>query len=247
MLINKWIYIRAVLPFFVMLCIWLRAESQTQFNGWFASFNTIKLKNNFSFYFDAQLRSTDQFQHLQTLLLRPGLNYNLSKNKIATVGYAFIDNRRTASGITGYLPEHRIWEQFIVSHNISFVPLSHRFRLEQRFIGNPIVVNNALQKDGYFFANRFRYFFRGVIPFSGEKKFSAGLFGAVQNEVFLNIGNTSNLNGKTFDQNRLYLAVGYRINRQFDIESGYMNQYISGKNSAVTNNHILQLATYLRL
>ncbi|MFT3704425.1 MAG: DUF2490 domain-containing protein [Agriterribacter sp.] len=244
---QKWLLLRAAIPVLIFLFTWVSVNAQTQFNGWFASFNTIKLKDKLSFYYDIQLRSTDKVEHVQALLLRPGLNYQVSKNKILTAGYAFIHNRRTSSGITGYMPEHRIWEQFTVSHNILFAPLAHRFRLEQRFIGNPVPANNELNRDGYVFANRFRYFFRSVIPFSGEKKFVKGIFGAIQNEVFLNIGDKSNVNGKTFDQNRAYLAFGYRFSKSFDIEAGYLNQYISGRNNAVTNNHVLQFATYTRL
>lgn len=226
----------------------LQSFSQSQVNGWLASFYTVKLKNNFSLQSDVQVRSTDQLQHVQTLLLRAGLNYNTSKNVMLTAGYAYIDNMRTLSNQRGYISEHRIWQQLLISHKIgAFIPVSHRFRLEQRFMGKPVLENNEVKKDGHAYASRTRYFFRGIVPFSGEKNFSKGMFGALQDEVFLNIGNKRNVNGKTFDQNRLYLALGYRFNPKFDIETGYMNQYISGRNDAFTNNHILQLAGYLRL
>jgi len=226
----------------------LQSFSQAQFNGWLATFNTIRLKNNFSIHSDLQLRSSDQLEHAQTFLLRAGLNYNTSKNVMLTAGYAYIDNRRTVSGQTGYISEHRIWQQLLISHKIaSFIPVSHRFRLEQRFIGKPVLQDHQVQKDGHAYANRTRYFLRGIIPFNGEKDFSKGVFGAVQNEIFLNIGNKANVNGKTFDQNRAYVAMGYRFSKKFDGEIGYMNQYISGRNDAFTNSHILQLAGYVRL
>ncbi|MGN6490900.1 MAG: DUF2490 domain-containing protein [Agriterribacter sp.] len=226
----------------------VQSYSQTQFNGWLATFNTIKLKNNFSIHTDFQWRSSNQLQKMQTVLLRAGLNYNTSKNVMVTAGYAYIDNYRVLSGQTGYVSEHRIWQQLLISHKVArFIPVSHRFRLEQRFMGKPVVEDNEVQKDGHAYANRTRYFLRGIVPFNGDKDFSKGMFGAVQNEIFLNIGNTANVNGKTFDQNRAYGAVGYRFNKKFDAELGYMNQYISGRNKAFTNNHILQLATYVRL
>lgn len=222
-------------------------QAQSQFSGWFAAFNSIKLNNKFSFYNDIQVRSSNDIKHLQTLILRPGLHYHIAKNKILTAGYGYISNRRTIQAISGYVPEHRIWEQFTVSHPVAFTSLSHRFRIEQRFIGTASIRNNDLKTGDYVYANRFRYFFRSVININGEKKFDKGIFAAVQNEIFLNFGNKENVNGKTFDQNRAYLAAGYRINNSFDIEAGYMNQYVSGRNSTITNNHIVQLATYLRL
>jgi hypothetical protein len=222
------------------------ACSQSQFSGWFANFSSFKLNNKFSIHFDGQLRSTDDLEHVSTLLLRTGLNAHVKKNMIATAGYAFIHNRRVISDISGYAPEHRLWQQFIVSHPIAGITLNHRFRLEQRFITKSVIENYTFKNEGNIFANRFRYFFRGLIPIGG--KLGPGTpFVAVQNEVFLNFGDKSGVNGEYFDQNRAYLAFGLRLSKEFDLEAGYMNQYINGRNEAFTNNHIAQLATYLRL
>ena len=132
-------------------------------------------------------------------------------------------------------------------HPVAFTSLSHRFRVEQRFISTPPLSSDDLKEGGYVFANRFRYFFRSAVNINSEKKFRKGVFAAIQNEVFLNFGNKENVNRKTFDQNRAYLAAGYRFSNDFDIEAGNMNQYIAGKSSSFTSNHILQLATYLRM
>ncbi|MBX2924214.1 MAG: DUF2490 domain-containing protein [Chitinophagaceae bacterium] len=226
----------------------LQSFSQAQFNGWLASFYTVRLKNNFSIQSDVQLRSSDQVEHVQTLLLRAGINYNTSKNLMLTTGYAYIDNLRTLSDQKGYVSEHRVWQQLLISQKVAgFIPVSHRFRLEQRFIGKPVLADDNVKKDGHAYANRTRYFLRGIIPFNGQKKFSKGMFGAAQNEIFVQFGNTRNVNGKTFDQNRAYLALGYRFSPRLDTEAGYMNQYISGRNEAFTNNHILQVVGYLKL
>lgn len=220
----------------------------TEFSSWIASFNTFSIKNTkLSIHLDVQARSTHEWREFQTFLVRPGLNYHFRKNMIATVGYGWIGNRRTLQDLTAYLSEHRIWEQFIFNHQLAFIPIQHRVRVEQRFIGQPVVNNNELEKEGHEVAHRFRYFLRGVIPFSGEAPFTRGFFAAVQNEVFLNFANTDAVNGKTFDQNRAYLAIGHRFSRRFDLEAGYLNQYISGANTAFTKIHVLQLAGYVRL
>ena len=221
----------------------LSLSAQTQFSGWIATFHTYSLDKKFSIHFDGQWRSTDQVQHMQTLLLRWGLNIKVRKNMTATGGYAYIHNRRVITGISGYAPEHRFWEQFIVSHKFGRGSLAHRFRLEQRLIGKSFIDNNEFKNDGNVFANRFRYFFRAYIPIVEAK----GPFLALQNEVFLNYGDKSVVNGKVFDQNRAYAALGYRFSKAFDAEVGYMNQYNSGTNNAFVNNHIFQVATYIRL
>lgn len=221
--------------------------SQTTFNGWLAANNMFRLNEKFSIHLDVQARSTDQLEHLNTFIFRPGLNWHFRKNMIATAGYGYIHGRRVNSGVSGYAPEHRIWQQLIINHNAGFIPIQHRLRLEQRFISKTSVENGDLKVNGNRFANRIRYFNRAIIPFNGSKPFVKGIFGALQNEVFLNIGDKSAVNGKFFDQNRLYLAIGYRLSAKFDLETGYMNQYVSGSNDNLSRSHILQIATYLRL
>ena len=239
------------LRFFIVLflLVWpfLFSYGQTQFAGWVGMFNTFKVSDKISLGLDMQVRSTDQVKHLQTFIFRPAINWNFRKNMTATAGYGYFRSQRIVSGVTGYAPEHRLWEQFIITHNIGFVPVTHRFRLEQRFISKSFVRNNSFENEGNLFANRLRYFNRGIIPFKKQKPFVKGAFAAIQNELFFNLGDKSGVNGKFFDQNRLYLAAGYRFSPKFDGEMGYLNQYVSGKNKSFTNNHILQIAGYIRL
>ena len=220
--------------------------AQTQFTGWLASFNTFSSQGKTSIHLDVQVRSSDELKYMQSFLARTGINVKLKNNVIGTIGYAYISNRRTVSSVTGYAPEHRIWEQLLVSHPLFHSTLAHRFRLEQRFISVSSVENNELKNDGNVFANRFRYFVRTLLPLKQEKPFKKGWFGALQNEVFLNIGDKSHVNGKTFDQNRAYVAVGYRVSSLVDLETGYLNQYVTGR-SGFINNHVWQIAVYTRL
>lgn len=231
------------LAFFFCL---LSSKAQVQFSGWLVSSNTVSLNKKLSLHLEGQLRSTDRWRGVQTVFLRPGLNVHLSKQFILTVGYAFVESRRSVGALSSLLPEHRIWQQALLNHKLARVAVSHRLRFEERFISKAKAVNNDLETDGFDHAFRLRYLLRNVVPFSSGTAFSKGWFGALQNEVFLNTGNKTAVNGKTFDQNRLYLAVGYRLNSKTDLETGYMNQYINTA-AGFTNNHIVQLAVYKRL
>lgn len=231
----------------LFVSVFWRVAAQSQFSGWIAAFSTIKTGEKTSLHTDVQLRSTDEWKKAQTFLFRPGINFHLNKKITLSVGYAFISNRRIISNVSGYATEHRIWQQLLINHKLKNIFISHRFRTEQRFIEKSIVVNNLLESDGSVTAHRFRYFIRNVLPLKKEASFSKGFFAALQNEVFVNIGNNDNVNGEFFDQNRLYIATGYRLNSKTDLEIGYMNQYVNGAGSQKTRNHILQLAGYLRL
>ncbi|KIC00618.1 hypothetical protein OA88_18330 [Flavobacterium sp. JRM] len=226
----------------------VNAQTQNTLTGWSAAFFTYKLNDKFSLHFDGQARSTDELKNLQSYIIRPGLNYHIKDNMIATVGYAYIGNNRSVMDIGGWVPEHRIWEQFIFNQKFTLanrpVTLQHRFRLEQRFMGQAIIEQNELVTDSYEFAQRLRYFARSIFPLSKTDNFTKGAFLALQNEVFLNVQNAPN--DSFFDQNRAYLALGWRLSPKFDLEAGYMNQYVLGKSNNTVNN-IVQVAAYVRL
>ncbi|SJZ64507.1 Protein of unknown function [Sediminibacterium ginsengisoli] len=246
-------HMRKYLLLIATVFVFQQAQAQTSrpFSGWGAVFSTTKLDNRFSLHFDGQVRSSDKLQRVQTILLRPGLNYKVNKNQVATIGYAFINNSRTIGTVSGWSPEHRIWEQYIINQSFKIgghaTSLQHRFRLEQRFIANSIVANNALKTDGTSFAQRLRYFARGIFPLKPVQQFTQGTFISLQNEIMFNIGDAAAVNGKFFDQNRAYGSFGYRFSPKADLEIGYMNQFVSGRGSVRTSNNILQVAAYLRL
>ena len=146
------------------------AQSNTL--GWLASFNTVKLNNKWGLHADVQLRSTDGLTHINQLLLRPGINYQLNKKMIVSAGYAYTHVRAVVAGESGYIPDHRIWEQFIYNHRIKPVYTQHRFRLEQRFLTKPVLDNGKVKGGTNFYANRFRYFIRNILPLQKQPAFT---------------------------------------------------------------------------
>ncbi len=98
------------------------------------------------------------------------------------------------------------------------------------------------------YSSRFRYFIRAIIPFKKQQPFISGMFAALQEELLFNITDKNNVNGKLLDQNRAYGAVGYRFSKKFDMEIGYLNQFVLRRsNQENVSNHIIQLAFYTRL
>lgn len=231
--------------FITLVSFSLRAQ-QKQFSGWMSSFNTIKLEKKLSLHLEAQLRSNDEWVHIQTLLLRAGLNYHPNKQVVLTAGYAYINNRTVKSNTSGYFTEHRLWQQLILLQPVKKISIQHRFRFEERFIPQTNVVNNELKKEKTAVATRFRYFIRTIIPFKSTASFTKGWYGSLQNEVFVNITNANAVNNNFFDQNRACAAFGYRFNKSIDTEIGYLNQYVNGR-TVNTSNNVIQWITFLRL
>ncbi|MFC4199102.1 DUF2490 domain-containing protein [Pedobacter jamesrossensis] len=218
----------------------LNAQTQQQNSGWFMFLNNTKFNEKWGLQFDLQIRSADDWDHVRNTLVRPALQYFINKNSNIALGYLWQTTqvRTLGSDNSVSLNEHRIFEQYIYNHKISSIFASHRVRVEQRFIER--TGNEDL------FSQRFRYFFRLIQPLQkAQPTFTKGAFIALQNEVFLNIQNKEQLNNSVFDQNRAYLALGYRFSKKVDIEAGYMNQAVHGLTNNTVNN-IVQLAVYTR-
>lgn len=224
----------------LQLFVFKIVSAQTnEFSGWGAWFHSQRFSKHWGVLFDAQFRSANQFGYLRNPLLRPAVNYYFNKNKQLAVGYLFTGTHRKTEVENVFRVEQRIFEQFIVTHKIGTGnTLQHRFRLEQRFV-------NSQGNQTKYFAQRFRYFARGIVPFKRDSVFTKGVFVGLQNEIFVNVQNRTRLNGEFFDQNRAYAAVGYRFNKRIDLETGYLNQYLN-QAQGYTFNHVLQLALYTR-
>jgi len=215
----------------------LLAGSLDQQSGWAAWFNNAKLSERWSLVSDVQVRSNDGWEQPRNLIGRAGASYALSPSFNATAGYAYIE---TYSPDAPTLIEHRTWQQLLLQQKIDGNPLTHRLRLEQRFIERAA--------GGDLYSDRLRYFVRLQVPLAAAegKNFTGGLYAAFQNEVFLHLTARSELNGQWFDQNRAYAGLGFRISRQVDVEVGYLNQHLNGR-SRDTDNQVVQFSLHTRL
>jgi hypothetical protein len=215
--------------------LWVvHARAQTSDHLWGAIFYTAKLTDKWGLIGDIQWRSKDDMKEMSSFIIRPGVSYNFTKQLSASAGYAFIPTDYTHDVV----PEHRVWEQLIFAHkneilgstNTSF---AHRLRMEHRWVPTHVTEHDH----DYLKSNRFRYFIRTITPLFSKELTANTFFLSLQNEVFLN------LKGSNFDQNRAYLAAGYRFSKKFDGEMGYMHTSMSNN----TTRSILQIAGYVRL
>ena len=225
----------------------IQAQDIDRTAGWYSSINSIGLTKKIRLQLDMALRSTDKWEHVNTWFLRPGLAYNPDKRHTYTLGFNYVMNRTTSGGITDFIPEKQIWEQFWYRHPLGKWNLTHRISLEQRFVSPVFVSNGQLKTNSASMVSRFRYWLRAVLPLEKQPVAGKGNYLVLQNEIFLGFGDISLVNGKTFDQNRALAGLGHHFSPLFDMELGYQFRRIQGKGSIDYNDHILQLTTLLRL
>jgi hypothetical protein len=229
---------------------------QTRLSGWGMSMNTFNINEKFTFFFDAQLRSNDNWINPETFIFRPAIGYALNKNTILSLGVAAITNWRELP-YTGPADEqimvrdgvsdNRIWQQLVVNKKYGNSTLQHRLRLEERGLGRLETDGKQIFVRDRKFNARFRYFNRWIKPFTPTTNFQKGSYLALQNEFFFNTVGARYANNKLFDQSRTYGGFGYRLSKEFDVELGYMLQFIVRNNNDNITNHIAQLTTFLRL
>lgn len=202
-------------------------------NGWFMYFGDHPISGSkWGVHLEGQWRRHDIVQNWQQLLLRPAVNYQMNANVMLTAGYGFIDTHRYgAFPVSRAFLEHRVFQQVQVANKIGKVNMTHRYRLEQRFLGQ----NNEWRHE-----NRFRYMARVMVPLKG--KWSLAIFA----EPMINFGR--NVGANVFDQNRAYVAAAYQMRKHARLEVGFMEQTILQRNGRnVENNHTFQLAVYSNL
>jgi hypothetical protein len=223
--------------FFMSFSLLASAQVKEQ-TAWLALNNSTRFNPRWGMSVDIQFRSADDLEYIRNFMFRPGIVYHLNKNNNLSLGYMLNDTYVRAVGVPdNTLTEHRIWEQFVHSQHIKAITLSHRLRVEQRFIERAA---------DHVFAQRLRYALKAQIPVARQdSSFVKGVFLGLQDEVFFHLQNKDKLNGSTFDQNRLYFGAGYRFSKKVDIEAGYVNQYSHGRTTNTSNN-VIQLSLSTR-
>ena len=193
--------------------------------SWWMYFGTHKFSEKYSLHYETQLRNYEIVSNFNQLLPRVGLNYHIDKNTSVTAGYAWIPTQTSmGEGFDGDLvTENRIWQQFILKNKVGNINFRHRYRLEQRWI--------KLGEETKY-KNRARYMLSVRLPIS--KNEDSPLFLLLYDEIFLNISDTP------FDQNRLFAALGYQINKQMNFQLGYLRHRSGGLDL-----NRLQLAVFL--
>lgn len=238
----------------LFICINLFAQNDRvndhNYLNWLQTFNTISLNKKWSLHLEYQWRRDNGLKYWQQSLLRVGANFKLNENITAHIGYAWVETFPYGDypiANNGTFPEHRIYEQISFRQPVNKFLFTHRFRIEQRLLGR-VKAGTDREIEDWLFLHRFRYQFRMQHPFytNGDKQF----YGAAADEIFIGAGKNVGVN--IFDQNRIILLLGYKLNKKLSIEAGYFNQTLQ-QGRRINNSTIMQrnngwmLGSYLNL
>jgi len=195
--------------------------------GWYAYTGTFNINKKWSIHTEYQWRRNNVITDWQQSLLRTGISFKVNQKLSLRAGYAWIETFNYGdipiNSFGKQFTEHRVYQMATLNDKIGIAEFSHRFMLEQRWIGR--YTNAALVKeDDNFFVNRLRYMYRMQIPLKGKIIADRRPYAAIYDEIFLGFG--KNVNENVFDQNRLGVLLGYRFSSNVRVEGGFLSQIV---------------------
>ncbi|EKT4502192.1 conserved hypothetical protein [Flavobacterium psychrophilum] len=247
--------------FFILLSIQLHPQDvkkANENNAWISLSGNNSITKNWSILTELNWRRNEGFSKPIQNELKLGINYKVNKTHTVTLGWAHNEtysygalSRNIKENIYNNYSynEQRLFEQLSITHpSTNRILYDSRFRFEQRWIQNKVKVNNeyvrpseeylALHPDSedWKFRQRIRYRLRIQIPLTKKEMADGTLFFSASDEIFLNVGNKIAAN--IYDQNRAIIGLGWRFNKNTNIQFAYLNHFIERSNGiAKENNH----------
>ena len=213
-------------------------------NAWFTITGDVRLARRWYADYDVSLRRSGPVEEMQQVLPRVGVRYQPNSTIRFNWGYAFAETWPFGKLPAAFrFPEHRMWEQIQLSQAVGRVAVTHRYRMEQRWLGRVAMEDGEEQVQNWVRTNRFRYRVQGTLPLQGKTLDDREFYLTGNAEVFLNWG--ANVQYNVFDQNRLVLGIGRRVSEKLRLEVGYLEQLGEKSNGRfLERNHTLLFSVY---
>ena len=217
--------------------------------GWYIYNGNHKLADRWQLHTEYQWRRIDLIRYWQQSLARVGLVYKLTDRVKASGGYTLFvtypyGNYPSADrGVP--TPEHRVYEDITLADQLGRLQLEHRFRLEQRWLGQPSAGNPRNIAD-WEYQHRARYQVSVTYPLSGSTIDDGEFYLNAFDELFISFGR--NVGSNVFNQNRISGGLGYQIRDNFTLELNYFSRILQhAAPEPITKKPIFDIDTGFRL
>jgi len=146
--------------------------------------------------------------------------YKINEHLETGVGFAYfsVNTQTPEIDLDFNIPEYRGQQDITWKEILGKFTINQRFQLEERFIQK---ANREKLLSGSTFSWRFRYRVQADYTFWQKEK--RLLKAVVSNEIMFNF--SKNRIKNTFDQNRIYTAIHYGLNKNLALELGYLNSF----------------------
>lgn len=210
--------------------------------NWLVYTGQYKLTNKLGAHLEVQWRGDANFEQNRQNLFRIGGIYYLNNQITLSVGYGLIKTFKPL--LTDFFTENRAWEQIQYNHKWLDTKnlMTHRFRLEQRFVDN-IILNSdeEIVVEATNYQNRLRYLNRNLFHLFEFNNNRNKAYAILQDEFFFNLGDNK-VNANFFDQNRLLIGFGINYEDITRLEVGYLNHLVTPEIGNNIMNHNVSMS-----
>ena len=211
-----------------LLLVCFASKAQTKKNVdhqsllWTRYYNQLTLNNKWSLHteFDNRIFTNTNPIKENLHLLRLQGRYKINANIELGGGFAYfaVTTQDPEVSFDFRIPEYRGQQDITWKQDFGNFTLNQRFQIEERYIRN---ANKEGLLSGTTYFWRFRYRLQG--EYSCWKKENQYLKAIVHDELMINSG--KNVVKNTFDQNRIYAALQYGVNKNIALELGYLKSF----------------------
>ena len=215
-----------IIKILCLLFVSLICKAQTEKNVdhqsllWTRYYNQLTINSKWAIHteFDNRIFINPVEENLY--LFRIHGRYKINKDVDLGAGYSYFSVATQVPEVTYdfRVPENRAQQDITWKKEYGRFATNQRFQVEERFFHN--ADKNGLLP-GTTLSWRFRYRLQG--EYSCWKKENQYLKAIVYDEIMINAG--ENIVKNTFDQNRIYGALQYGVNKNIALELGYLNSF----------------------
>ncbi|MDI6044949.1 DUF2490 domain-containing protein [Flavobacterium yafengii] len=210
--------------FFLFVSVLCQAQTEKNIDHqsilWTRYYNQLLLNEKWSLHteFDNRVFLKPVKENLYVIRIQG--RYKINEHLESGIGFTHFSVATQVPEVsyTFNTPEYRGQQDLTWKLNINKVTLLQRFQTEERFIHN---ANKESLLPGTTFSWRFRYRLQADYIF--WKKENQYLKTILSDEIMFNAGKSIVKN--TFDQNRVYAALQYGMNKNIALELGYLNSF----------------------
>ena len=204
--------LKLVATFFAALNLMSHAQNPSEdfLGSWYTYGSKHRLSERISISPYGELRFYEPSSNYNLIFVSLRANYHVKSDQTIGLGYAYLDIDTVFEfDNEPNVHEHRSFEQYVYSQKFGNINVSHRGRLEQRFLA--FSNRNELQ-------NRFRY--RLKLTYDLNTTF----YLKITEEPFVNFQD------QVFHENRLYAGIGIKVLKNSQLQIGYLKQHIRKNN-----------------
>jgi hypothetical protein len=207
-------HIRKFLPLFAFFLFSIFVKAQPgDLGNWFIYFGHARLSPEWGVWAESQYRNYNFAGDLEQFFVRSAITYDfVGTGAQAALGYGFFrtENYIGATDEKRGFNENRIYQQLITNQRFGRLYMTHRYRLEERFLLDD-------------FRIRFRYFLGLNLCLNKPERTTGTVYLSAYNELFINA------ESPVFDRDRVYGAVGYVLSPHLRAETGLMYQLFENR------------------